>query len=133
MLLDLPLNFYKLGSIVEMIIFTYGIMYQAKKMNEENGVMRQKLVKYTQQLRIKDRGIVENDVTVQELIETFGLTKKEIEILKDVAKGKINKEIAAEQFISVNTVKFHIRNIFNKLDVNTRGEATIKYINFDMN
>ena len=51
------------------------------------------------------------------------LTNKEYEILCDVQKGFKNKEIAEKQFISVNTVKFHLKNIYDKLDVGNRVQA----------
>ncbi len=53
----------------------------------------------------------------------FNMTKKEIEILKYIAAGYRNKEIAEKNFISINTVKTHAQNIFRKLDVGGRLEA----------
>ena len=53
------------------------------------------------------------------------LTARETEILALIAEGKSNKEIAAELFISVNTVKVHVSNIFQKIEVSSRTEATL--------
>lgn len=51
------------------------------------------------------------------------LSDREIEVLQLMAKGSANKQIAAELTISESTVKTHVANIFQKLDVNHRTEA----------
>lgn len=53
------------------------------------------------------------------------LTEREMDVLKRVARGMSNQEIADELFIGVKTVKFHITNIFNKLGVDDRTQAAI--------
>jgi two-component system NarL family response regulator len=53
------------------------------------------------------------------------LTGRELEVLKLVAQGMSNKEIAAELFISENTVKNHVRNILEKLHLHSRMEAVV--------
>lgn len=55
--------------------------------------------------------------------ETDALSEREIELLSLVAKGLPNKAIAKQVFVSENTVKFHLKNIFSKLQVRTRGQA----------
>jgi len=52
-----------------------------------------------------------------------GLTKREIELLHLMVDGLSNKKIAERLFISENTVKYHIRNILQKLGVHNRTEA----------
>lgn len=54
------------------------------------------------------------------------LSEREIEVLYKIAKGNTNKEIAAELFISVNTVKTHVLHIYEKLAVQNRTEAAVK-------
>ena len=51
------------------------------------------------------------------------LSKREIEVLRLIAAGRSNEEIAAELFIAVSTVKTHIVNIHGKLDVGRRTQA----------
>lgn len=53
------------------------------------------------------------------------LTERELEVLRLVARGMANKEIAAQLFISENTVKNHVRNILEKLQLHSRMEAVV--------
>lgn len=54
-----------------------------------------------------------------------GLTKREREVLRLIALGRKNPEIAAELFISVNTVTRHVTNIFVKTSTKNRVEAAV--------
>jgi DNA-binding NarL/FixJ family response regulator len=53
------------------------------------------------------------------------LTDRELEVLRLVAKGLNNREVAKELFISENTVKNHVRNILEKLQLHSRMEAVM--------
>ncbi|HZU69901.1 MAG TPA: LuxR C-terminal-related transcriptional regulator [Ktedonobacteraceae bacterium] len=53
-----------------------------------------------------------------------GLTEREVEVLRLVAQGQTNAQIAEQLIISPHTVNAHVRSIFNKLDVNSRNAAT---------
>jgi DNA-binding NarL/FixJ family response regulator len=52
-----------------------------------------------------------------------GLTERELEVLRLVATGKTNQQIAATLFISEKTVGRHLSNIFTKINVSTRTAA----------
>lgn len=60
----------------------------------------------------------------QPLIEP--LSERELEVLRLAAEGLINQEIAQELYVSINTVKTHLRNIYGKLGVTNRRAATAK-------
>jgi DNA-binding NarL/FixJ family response regulator len=66
------------------------------------------------------RTIYENPLTT--------LTRRELEVLSDLASGRTNKQIARDLGVSLNTVKFHVRNLFQKLGVNSRGQAIAMYL-----
>jgi DNA-binding NarL/FixJ family response regulator len=53
------------------------------------------------------------------------LTEREMQVLKLVARGMNNRDIAKELFISENTVKNHVRNILEKLQLHSRMEAVV--------
>jgi DNA-binding NarL/FixJ family response regulator len=57
-----------------------------------------------------------------------GLQKREEEILSLLSKGYLVKEIAEQLGLSVNTIKTHLRRIYEKLHVRSRTEAVVKYL-----
>ena len=60
------------------------------------------------------------------LLESYGLTDRETEVVTLVARGLSTKEIAAELYISTHTVNDHIKIIFTKCDVSSRGELVAR-------
>ena len=57
-----------------------------------------------------------------------GLTRRELEVLSALANGRSNKSIANEQEVSLNTVKFHVKNLYAKLGVHNRAQAVALYL-----
>jgi diguanylate cyclase (GGDEF)-like protein len=60
------------------------------------------------------------------------LSEREVEVLKLVAEGKSNSQISKDLFITVNTVRFHLANIYQKLSVSNRTEAANYYLRQDL-
>ncbi|MFY7899572.1 MAG: response regulator transcription factor [Chitinophagaceae bacterium] len=54
------------------------------------------------------------------------LTEREFDVLQGIYEGKTNQQMAADMFVSINTIKTHIGNIFFKLDVTSRTAAVAK-------
>jgi DNA-binding NarL/FixJ family response regulator len=59
-----------------------------------------------------------------EPVDVSGLTKREVEILQLVAEGHSNSQLAKMLWVTEQTVKFHLSNIYRKLDVSNRTEAS---------
>jgi DNA-binding NarL/FixJ family response regulator len=57
------------------------------------------------------------------VIEETGLTERELAVLQALAQGQSNKEIARSLWLAEQTVKFHLTNVYRKLDVRGRTEA----------
>lgn len=78
---------------------------------------------YKTDVKSSDKG---NNDTIQhipeDISEKYGLSEREIEVIKLLLLGKSYKQISEALFISINTVKTHIRNIYPKLNVSSRHE-----------
>ena len=65
-----------------------------------------------------------DDGVVQERIREAGLTRRELEMLGYISEGRSNREIARTLWVTEQTVKFHLSNIYRKLAVSNRTEAS---------
>ena len=78
---------------------------------------------------ISETPVQVNEAIINENINQFlstPLSERELEVLKELAKRKTNKEIADSLFVSVNTIKTHLLSIYEKLDVKNRNQAIVK-------
>ncbi|MEH7235914.1 response regulator transcription factor [Bacillus sp. JJ1562] len=62
---------------------------------------------------------------IQEKKAIEELTNRELDVLKEIAKGKSNKEIASSLFITEKTVKTHVSNLLGKLELTDRTQAAL--------
>lgn len=72
------------------------------------------------------RTIESVDEEYQELLATYPLTERELEVLELIVAGCNNAQIAEKLFITVGTVKTHVRNILNKLCAEDRTQAAVR-------
>jgi DNA-binding NarL/FixJ family response regulator len=68
----------------------------------------------------------QGQVPDEKVLLKFGISKREWEVLELISQGLSNQEIAERLFVSVNTVKTHSSNLFQKLDVKRRIQAAEK-------
>lgn len=78
-----------------------------------------KIIKEENTLSLKSDHFKCNDVLILQL----GISKRELEVLQLMAQGLSNQEIAEQLFVSLNTIKTHISNLFAKLEVKRRTQA----------
>jgi NarL family two-component system response regulator LiaR len=62
----------------------------------------------------------------EDMLEKLKISKRELEVLELIATGLSNQEIADKMFVSLNTVKTHLSNLFLKLEVKRRTQAIQK-------
>ncbi|MGY6649525.1 LuxR C-terminal-related transcriptional regulator [Wenyingzhuangia sp. IMCC45574] len=115
-------NLLKIGLVVETIVLTYAIIRQNKFILLENELMKKRLHIYLSQLQKNETG---SKINVDALANKYNLTNREKEVLSELVNNSTNKQIAENLFISINTVKSHIRNIYEKLDIQNRKDLAL--------
>lgn len=78
------------------------------------------------QPKISPKAISRSEPQYNQLLETYPLTERELEVLKLIVDGMSNAEIAEKLYITVGTVKTHVRNILNKLCADDRTQAAVR-------
>lgn len=66
------------------------------------------------------------DPNYEQILEAYPLTDRELEILELIVAGCSNAEISDQLYVTVGTVKTHVRNILNKLGANDRTQAAVR-------
>ena len=130
------LSSLEIGGTLEIILLSLALAYRIKEIQEENIQIRTQLQDYVSQvfsLEEKIQSVNNNkenspEARIEKIATKHNLTERETDILLQISLGKNNQKIADELFVSVNTVKFHIRNIYEKLDVKKRTEITSKIL-----
>ncbi len=71
---------------------------------------------------LQKEAVITNQIDHKKL-EEFGLSKREYEVLKEIAQGLSNKEIANKLFVSESTIKTHVSSLLVKLNAKRRTQA----------
>lgn len=72
-----------------------------------------------------NEGVKANEIN-HEAIKKFNLSSRELEVLELIVQGYSNKEIADQLFLAESTIKTHVSNLYQKLEVNKRPQAINK-------
>ena len=121
---SISLNTVKLGALFEMLILTYAITYRIKVLQSENDRFKKEINEYLNDIEIlKNTSETDSPEIGKSLLLDYNLSEREVDVLLLIKKGFTNKRIGEELFIGINTVKYHIRNIYEKLDISSKNEA----------
>lgn len=107
-----------------LFILTYYFSIQKNKLKEKE--LRLELQNYILRIDELQTAAEKKDhelKSTEEKLKEFDLSDREAEVLNYIARGYKNSEIAEQLFLSQNTIKTHIKNIYHKLDVRNRVEA----------
>lgn len=115
-------------SLVLIVFIIIGIAYIFRQRGKHSlNQMEMELQKYI--LKIKDLNRTEKnktEITSEEFSKKHELTNRETEVLRLISEGMLNADIGKKIFVSTNTVKYHLKNIYLKLDVKNRAEVLHK-------
>jgi DNA-binding CsgD family transcriptional regulator len=116
---------FSIISILLLIIALFYLYFRKEKLVQSQ--MRLELQNYLLEINHYKQAIEVSNKQKEELsrnrFKEFELTEREGDILLKIAQGLTNAEIAEALFLSTNTIKTHIKNIYIKLDVKNRVEA----------
>lgn len=111
-------------AVFSLLFFGIGIWISRKMFRKE--VIREKEIIREKEVIVEVEVPVMSTVNQQvdeKQLEKLGLSKREYEILGLIGEGLSNQQIADKLFVSENTIKKHVSNLFLKLDVERRTEA----------
>ncbi|MBK1442484.1 hypothetical protein JHJ32_20965 [Parapedobacter sp. ISTM3] len=130
---------FRVVSALEIIAISFAIIFRVRALQHENERYRQELDNYLKALEVKaadnhyQQAFLANHTpamaTKQQLADElraqYALTERETEVLLCIWDGLTNKEIAERLFITLSTAKYHISNLYVKLDVRNRNQVQV--------
>lgn len=116
----------KIGGFIEMIFLSYAVVYRMKTLKVENEQIQKEVYLHLQNIKELSLKLEASNNNEQNYLFSYNLSIREMEIAELIVSGKTNQQIADHLFISINTVKTHVRKIYEKLKVRNRKEVAIK-------
>ena len=115
---------FRLVSAIEIICISFAIIVKMRSLQRENEQFRSELDKYLKALEVKE---LSKEQLAEELKQQYDLTDREVDVLRCLWDGLTNKEIADRLYITVSTTKYHMGNLYVKLDVKNRNQVQVLY------
>ena len=133
---------FRMVSGMEIIIISFAIIFKVKALQEQNERYRNELDKYLRKLEFerstKNIEVIEKNGSKESLYSSptkveiagelrtkYDLTDREVDVLLCIWEGLTNNEIAEKLFVSLSTVKYHVSNLYTKLDVKNRNQIQV--------
>lgn len=111
--------FLKIGGLIQIIVLWLAVIFREKDLRTKNKAMKKEIISFSDAIKKQNGG--------SDSLNKLSFREKEIFDL--IVQGESNKMIAEKLNISVNTVKFHIKKIYDKLQIKSRREV----VNFEAN
>lgn len=121
-------DLFKVSSLFEMLLLSAGVIYRIYLLQKENKQMQGVIFSTTSQVEYLEDEMQKLKEDKENSITKALLSFREIEVLEMISQGKTNKEMALDLNISVNTVKYHTKKLYDKLDISSRQEARLKAV-----
>jgi DNA-binding CsgD family transcriptional regulator len=118
--------------ILVLVVF-FGVKKYNRYKKQQNSIIAQMQKELQNSLiKLQKQPTKKSTITISdriiELTKKNNLTERESDVLLQITNGLNNKQIAEELFVSVNTIKYHTRNLYEKLNIKKRGEVASKLL-----
>lgn len=133
-------NTLRFASMLEILGISFALIFKVKALQEQNEKYRNELNKYLNQLERNHHTVATLEVNGEakqpsqeqskqhlaaKLKQEYDLTERELHVLLCIWEGLTNQEIADKLFITVRTTKYHISNLYIKMDVKNRNQIQV--------
>jgi DNA-binding CsgD family transcriptional regulator len=120
-------NLIEIYGLITGIVFIGVGIWMGLKLSKPKTIIQKETIIQTETIIKEVPGPAENkNGSDPKLLEKLNISQRELEVLQYLARGLSNEEIAGQLFVSLNTVKTHLSNLYFKLDAKRRVQAVEK-------